>query len=176
QEIFNLTDFWIDSLFHLEGESAKHDPAFAQELRQTHAALTARWREETLEKQALAAVLDAADRLGKGLVLMVENLQALSRNVDDDFGWKLRGVLQSEPQIMLVASATSRFKGLDDAEQPFFELFRIVGLEPLDTDECRRLWQVVSGDEVTGSEIRPLEMLTGGRPRLLGRVPGAGQD
>ena len=175
QEIFNLGDFWLDTLFHLEGESAKHDPAFAQELRETHAALTARWREETLEKQALAAVLDAADRLGKKLVLMVENLQALWRDVDDDFGWKLRGVLQSEPQIMLVASATSRFKGLDDAEQPFFELFRIVGLEPLGTDECRRLWQVVSGDEVTGREIRPLEILTGGSPRLLVIVSGFGR-
>ena len=175
QEIFNLADFWLDTLFHLEGESARHDPAFAQELRGTHAALTARWREETLEKQALAAVLDAADRLGKKLVLMVENLQALWRNVDDDFGWKLRGVLQSEPQIMLVASATSRFKGLDDAEQPFFEMFRIVGLEPLDTDECRRLWQVVSGDEVTGREIRPLEILTGGSPRLLVIVSGLGR-
>ena len=175
QEIFNLADFWLDTLFHLEGESARHDPAFAQELRETHAALTTRWREETLEKQALAAVLDAADRLGKKLVLMVENLQALSRNVDDDFGWKLRRVLQSEPQIILVASATSRFKGLDDAEQPFFEMFRIVGLEPLGTDECRRLWQVVSGDEVTGREIRPLEILTGGSPRLLVIVSGFGR-
>ena len=175
QEIFNLADFWLDTLFHLEGESAKHDPALARELRETHIALTARWREETLEKHAQAAVLDAADRLGKKLVLMVENLQALWRNVDDDFGWKLRGVLQSEPQIMLVASATSRFKGLDDAEQPFFEMFRIVGLEPLGTDECGRLWQVVSGNEVSGREIRPLEILTGGSPRLLAIVSGFGR-
>ena len=43
---------------------------------------------------------------------MVENLQALCETVDDNFGWKLRGVLQSEPQIMLLATTTSRFKGL----------------------------------------------------------------
>ena len=37
---------------------------------------------------------------------------------------------------MLLATAISRFKGLDDAAQPFFELFRILDLGPLDTDAC----------------------------------------
>ena len=174
-EIFNLADFWLDTLFHLARESAKHDPVLAGELRESHADLTTRWREVALADRVRAAVLEAADRLGKKLVLMVENLQALCGNVDKDFGWKLRGALQSDPQIMLLASATSRFRGLDDAEQPFFELFRIVGLEPLTTEECRRLWQVVSGDAVSGREIRPLEILTGGNPRLLVIVAGFAQ-
>ena len=167
QEIFNLADFWLETLFHLARESAAQDPEFARELRETHAALTARWREQALEAHARAAVLEAADRLGKKLVLMVENFQGLCENVDEDFGWKLRGVLQSDPQLMLLATATSRFEGLDDAQQPFFELFRIVCLQRLTTDECRRLWQVVSGDTVSEREIRPLEILTGGNPRLL---------
>ena len=175
QEIFTLADFWLETLFHLARESEAHNPAFAQELRETHAALTGRWREQTLEEQARAAVLEATNRLGKKLVLMVENLQALCENVDAAFGWKLRGVLQSEPQIMLVATATSRFKGLDDAQQPFFELFRIVGLEPLSTEECRDLWQVISGDTVSKREMRPLEILSGGSPRLLVIVAGFGQ-
>ena len=166
-EIFNLADFWLDTLFYLARESTKHDPELAEELQKAHADLTNRWHEETLADRARAAVLEAADRLGKKLVLMVENLQALCGNVDKHFGWKLRGSLQSEPQIILLATATSRFEGLDDAEQPFFELFRIVALEPLATEECRRLWQVVSGDAVSEREIRPLEILTGGSPRLL---------
>ena len=175
QEIFNLTDFWLETLFHLARESATHDPEFARTLRETHAALTGRWREQGLEGLARIAVLEAADRLGRKLVLMVENLQALCENVDDDFGWKLRGTLQSEPQIILLATATSRFEGLDDATQPFFELFRIIGLEPLATDECRRLWQMVSGDTVSGREIRPLQILTGGNPRLLVIIAGFAQ-
>ena len=166
-EIFSLADFWLDTLFYLARDSTKHDPVLAEELRKTHTDLTNRWHEETLADRARAAVLEAADRLNKKLVLMVENLQALCGNVDKHFGWKLRGSLQSEPQIILLATATSRFEGLDDAEQPFFELFRIVALEPLATEECRRLWQVVSGDAVSEREIRPLEILTGGSPRLL---------
>ena len=172
QEIFNIADFWLETLFHLARESAAHDPELARELRETHADLSTRWREQSLEAHARAAVLSAADRLDRKLVLMVENLHSLCESVDEDFGWKLRGVLQSEPQIVLLASATSRFEGLDDAEQPFFELFRIIGLEPLTTEECRRLWQVVSGDAVSGREIRPLQILTGGSPRLLVIVAG----
>ena len=172
QEIFNIADFWLETLFHLARESAALDPELARELRETHADLSTRWREQSLEAHARAAVLSAADRLDRKLVLMVENLHSLCESVDEDFGWKLRGVLQSEPQIMLLASATSRFEGLDDAEQPFFELFRIIGLEPLTTEECRRLWQVVSGDAVSGREIRPLQILTGGSPRLLVIVAG----
>ena len=174
QEIFSLTDFWLETLFHLARECASHDPQLADELRARHAALSDRWREQTLEDHVRAAVLDAADRLDRKLVLMVENLQALCKDVDKDFGWKLRGVLQTDPQIILLASATSRFAGLDDVEQPFFEMFRIIELKPLTTEQCRNLWKVVSGDKVTGREIRPLEILTGGSPRLLVIVAGFG--
>ena len=167
QEIFNLADFWLETLFYLARESTQRDPELSRELQDTHAGLAGEWRGENLEERARAAVLEAADRIGMKLVLMVENLQALCECVDDDFGWKLRGALQSEPQIMLLATATSRFKGLDDAREPFFELFRVLRLEPLDTEQCRSLWQMVTRDAVTGREIRPLQILTGGNPRLL---------
>ncbi|MDE2998456.1 MAG: AAA family ATPase [Gemmatimonadota bacterium] len=167
QEIFNLADFWLEALFHLAREIEEHDSDLSRQLRETHAGLSSRWREQSLEALARAAVLEAADRLNRRLVLMVENLQSLCENVDEDFGWKLREALQTEPQVMLLASATSRFEGLNEAEQPFFELFRNISLQPLDTDECRLLWQVVSGDNVSTREIRPLQILTGGNPRLL---------
>ncbi len=167
QEIFTLADFWLESLFYLAQACAPGDPGHSRELLATHADLSGRWNDTNIEERAHAAVLETADRLNKTLVLMVENLQALCENVDDDFGWRLRKTLQSEPQIMLVASAISRFKGLDDVTQPFFELFRIVDLEPLDTDECRRLWHMVSGDVGKRREIEPLRILTGGSPRLL---------
>ena len=172
QEIFNLADFWLETLFYLAGEVSRYDPGLARELEDTHAALTVRWRESDLEGHARAAVLAAADRLDRKLVLMVENLQMLCGNVDEDFGWKLREALQSEPGIMLLASATSRFEGLDDARQPFFELFRNVNLERLSTEDCRRLWETLSGKETSSHEIRPLEILTGGSPRLLVIVAG----
>ncbi len=167
QEIFSLADFWLETMFHLANEVDEHDAALARELRDTRDALSRRWREQITEAHARATVLDAADRLGKQLVLIVENLQSLFRDVHHDFGWQLREVLQTEPQIILLGSATSRFRELDDVSEPFFEMFRIVGLEPLDTEECGRLWEVVSGKPASRSEVRPLQILTGGNPRLL---------
>ena len=166
QEIFNLGDFWLETLFYLAREEVS-DPDLTSELRDVHTALAAKYRDSELEQRARAAVLNTVDRLGKKLVLMVENLQTLCQDVDDDFGWKLRKVLQSEPQIILLATATSHFVELDDAEHAFFELFRILRLEALDTDECRLLWQMVTGNEVRKGVIRPLQILTGGDPRLL---------
>ena len=182
-EIFNLADFWLDTLFHLARESAKCDSELARKLRETHADLTTQWQEKDLSDRVRTVVIEAADRLGKKLVLMVENLELLYKNVDKDFCWKLRGVLQSEPQIMLIA--TSSFENLDDAEQPFFELFQaeqpffelfqIVALKQLTNEECRRLWQFVTTDDLGTHAIRPLEILTGGNPRLLVIVAGFAQ-
>ena len=167
QEIATLADFWLEALFHLAHANATGNPEFSRDLLATHADLTARWRDTNIEECARAAFLEAADRLDRRVVLMVENLQSLCSDVDDDFGWQLRQTLQSEPRLMLLATATSRFKGLDDANRPFFELLRIVELEPLSTDACRRLWNMVSGDKQTSREIKPLRILTGGSPRLL---------
>ena len=167
QEIFTITDFWLETMFHLANEVDQHAAAIARELRETRAALAPRWREQTTETQARAALLEAADRLGKRLVVVLENLQLICRDARDEFGWQLREVLQTEPQIILLASATSRFRALDDVDEPFFEMFRIVGLEPLNTEDSSRLWQIVSGKPATLLEVRPLQILTGGNPRLL---------
>ena len=171
-EVFSAADFWLEALFYLALAIDKPSPEFARSLRDTREDLASRWRERELDERARAAVLEAADTLGMRLVLMVENLQALCANADPDFGWKLRKTLQTEPQIILVATATSRFEGLDDAREPFFELFRTISLAPLDTAQCRRLWEVVSGAPTSEREIRPLEILTGGSPRFLVIVAG----
>ena len=171
QEVFTMADFWLEALFYLAQACAQAgDAEHSRDLLATRDDLTARWNDGATEDRAHAAVLEAVERLGRRLVLMVENLQALSNAVDDDFGWKLRKTLQAEPQIVLLATATSRFKGLDDAAQPFFEQFRIVALEPLDSEECRHLWHMVSGDVGRRREIEPLRILTGGSPRLLAIV------
>ena len=171
-EVYGIADFWLEALFHLAGECSSRCPELARELLETHASLCGRWPEQGFEERARAAVLGAADRLGKRLVLMVENLQSLCDDVDPDFGWKLREVLQFRPEVMLLATATSRFSALENADEPFFELFRTVDLSPLDTGECRRLWQAVSGDEAREREIRPLQILTGGSPRFVVIVAG----
>ena len=166
-EIRHIGDFWLDTLYYLAKECASCAPELARELEGVHASLAGEWRDPRLHYRARAAVLNAADRLGRQLVLMVENLQTLCEDVDDGFDWELRESLQMEPKVMLIGTATSRFSALDDAREAFFELFRITTLGPLDTEECRRLWEAVTGNQVERNNMRPLEILTGGSPRLL---------
>ena len=165
-EVLDIGDFWLEALFHLANECSGIHPELSQEIEATRAALAQSSRGEGVAARARAALLDAADRLGKRLVLMVENMQDLAE-ADDDFGWQLRRSLQSDPEITLLATATSRFEALQDAGAAFFELFRVVQLKPLNTDECRKLWRVVGGEDRSARDLRPLEILTGGSPRLL---------
>ena len=164
-EIFTIGDFWIEALFQLAGEIRGNHANIADELSKTHADLTSQWQSRDVAERARATVLDTADRLDKHLVVMVENLQSLLSDVDEDFGWSLRQALQTEPTITLLATATSRFRGLDDADQPFYELFRIVHLDPLDTTACGLLMHALTGEE--RHDIEPLRILTGGDPRLI---------
>ena len=171
-EILDMNDFWLETLFHLARESVEAFPEIARELATTHADLAASWEDSSIGERARAAVLDAAERAGRQFVLMIENLQTLCGNVEENFGWQLRSVLQSEPRIVLLASATSRFEELEDPQEAFFELFRIVSLSPLATEECRCLWEAKTGDRMGARDIRPLEILTGGNCRLLAIVAG----
>ena len=171
-EVFSAADFWLEVLFYLAIAVEGQDREVARNLRATRADLASRWRERELDERARLAVLEAAEALGKRLVLMVENLQALCADVDEGFGWKLRKTLQTEPQIILVATATSRFEGLDDAREPFFELFRIISLAPLTAAQCGLLWKVVCGHAASERQQRALQILTGGSPRYLVIVAG----
>jgi len=71
---------------------------------------------------------------------------------------------------MLVATATTRFDEIEHSDRANYELFRELELTPLDTDECRVLWKGVSGEDLSKRRIRPMEILTGGSPRLLAIV------
>lgn len=169
-EVFTLADFWLEALNGLAKEVAASDADTSLELEKAHAEFKSRWREQGIADRARAAVMGTAERLDRHLVLMVENLQSLADAVDDDFGWGLRHALQTEPRLTLVATATSHFRALGDAEHAFFELFRPVHLDPLDSKSCHRLWRKLGGGERTETEIEPVRILTGGSPRLIAMI------
>ena len=166
-EIFTLADFWLEALISLAKEIATSYPNTSQELKKAHAEFKSRWQEKEIADRARAAVMGTAERLDWHLMLMVENLQSLVDVVDDDFGWGLRHALQTESQLTLVATATSHFRALGDVEHAFFELFRPVHLDPLDSKSCHQLWHKLGGRERSEIEIEPVRILTGGSPRLL---------
>ena len=174
-EVGTAGEFWLECLARLADQAPERKDAPA--LHGTLADLRAIQDDQMLGERCLAALLDFADRESKRLVLMVENLNMMFRDMaDGNAGWRLRKVLQTEPRIVLLASATSRFAEIDQPDHALYDLFRVLTLRSLTTDECAVLWETVSGQSRPTKTIRSLEILTGGSPRLLAIVArfGAG--
>ena len=174
-EVATTGEFWLECLTHLAAQAPRceDDP----DLHRTADELRTIRDDRTLADRCLAVLLDFADRHDKRLLLVVENLNALFRDMADaEAGWRLRKVLQTEPRIIVFASATSRFDEIDHPDRALYDLFRLRTLRPLDTDQCAMLWEKVSGRRPPPETIRSLEILTGGSPRLISIVArfGAG--
>ena len=175
-EVVDLTGFWLEVLFQLGRECSRLGLDAGAELEAAHASFCARWRDTHVRLDVLAALERGLASIGRRMVLMVENLQALSETWHSDDEWGLRRVLQTESMIMLMGTATTRFKSLEDADRAFFDLFRLIELGPLTTKECAALWNMATRQNLAAREIRPFEILTGGSPRLLVLLAGVGHQ
>ena len=165
-EVSTAGEFWLECVSRL-ADQAPHRQGDV-DLHRTFEDLRTIHDDRTLEGRCLGVLQDFADREEKRLVLIVENLNMMFRDMgDDDAGWRLRKALQTEPRIVLLASATSRFDQMNDPKEALYELFRVIRLHPLDTEDCATLWQTVSGQAQAPQTIQALRILTGGSPRLL---------
>ena len=174
-EVGTAGEFWLECLARLAIQAPEREDA--PDLNTTLTDLRTIHDDRTLGERCLATLLDFADREGKRLVLMVENLNMMFRDMTDrDAGWRLRHVLQTEPRIALLASATSRFNEIDHPDHALYDQFRVLTLRPLNTDESAVLWRTVSGQSRPIKTVRSLEILTGGSPRLLAIVACFGAD
>ena len=174
-EVSTAGEFWLECLSRLADRAPTEEDA--SDLRRTVEDLRTILDDRTLGDRCLGALLDFGDRVERRLVVMVENLNTMfGEMADGDAGWRLRQTLQTEPRILLLASATSRFDEIDNPERALYDLFRVVPLRPLDRDECAVLWERASGRRRDPGNIRPLQILTGGSPRLIAILGRFGAD
>ena len=170
-------EFWLECLSRLAEQAPQSDQG--SDLRRTCEDLRTIQDDGMLADRCLGALLDFSDHAGKRLVLAVENLNMMFREMTgSDAGWTLRKTLQTEPRIILLGSATNRFAEIDNSDQALYDLFRVITLRPLCKAECAALWEAVSGESPPDGKIRSLQILTGGSPRLLSIVAqfGAGRS
>ena len=174
-EISTIGEFWLECLYHLAQQAPTDEQT---SLNLSYDDLRNETQDGALAQRCIGALLDFADRQHKRLLLVVENLNMLFDDINDpEVGWQLRKTLQTERRIMLLGSATSRFNEIDDPQRALYDLFRAVTLRPLITDECLALWEAVADSSTTFENVRPLEILTGGNPRLIAIIAtfGAGR-
>jgi tetratricopeptide (TPR) repeat protein len=161
-EVFTPAEFWLRAIFHLSNQIKDEN------LMQVHEGLKEERDEKRLYERALACLLDFADQHNKRLLLVVENINMLLEDqIGSDETWDIRHTLLNEPRIMLLGTAPSRFDEIDNAGKAMFDLFKIHHLEPLSTKDSKLLWEYLTGQEVEENKIRPIQILTGGNPRLM---------
>ncbi len=165
EETYQVTtpgEFWLEALFQVGEQTGE------ARWKRAHEELLAERDDGRLRLRAIAQLMDFADEQGKRLLLVVENLNMLlGGQISSDDVWVLRQALMNEPRIMLLATATSRFEEIDDYNSALYELFRIIELDPLDQGEAQAIWAANTGQDVPAIQMRPLQILTGGNPRLI---------
>ena len=165
-EVSSAGEFWLECLSRLADQAPPSDNG--PDLRRTLDEFRQIRDDRALGDRCLGALQDFSDQEGRRLVLIVENLNMMLRDIaDPEVGWQLRQTLQTEPRILLLASATSRFLEIDNPECALYDLLRVITLRPLDSKECAALWRSVSGRSRPPGTIQALRILTGGSPRLL---------
>lgn len=161
-EIATPGEFWAEALFFLAKQTNDEN------LSDTYKRLRRERNEARLRELALVELRAFALRENKRLLIAVENLQVIfTELLSLDDAWTVRYTLQNEPSIMLVTTSTVRFQTIEDPNQAFYELFHVIELDPLDADECARLFSLLSTEEIDPLRGRALQILTGGNPRLL---------
>ena len=169
-EVATVGEFWLECLNHLAEQAPEGERAG---LRLSYSDLRTTADDRDLAGRCLGTILDFADRHEKRLLVVAENLNMLfADTADPDAGWRLRHTLQTEPRIVLLGSATSRFDEIDHPDHALYDLFRVLTLQALDTEECDTLWSALSGQPKGSLQMRPLQILTGGNPRLIAVLAG----
>ena len=162
-EVSSVGEFWLEALFHLSEQTND------ERWKRTYEEIKEEKDEKRLRERAIGQLMDFSDIQGKRLIMLVENFNMLFEQgqVSETDAWDLRHTLLNEQRIMMLATATSRFESIENVDRALFELFKIHELKPLDEDECRAVWKNIAGYELEDDRIRPIQILTGGNPRLL---------
>jgi tetratricopeptide (TPR) repeat protein len=165
EESYQVTtpgEFWLEALFQVGEQTGE------QRWQESYEELRRESDEDRLRQRTLAQLMDFADEREKRLLMVVENLNMLiGDQVSSDEAWTLRHTLLNESRIMLLGTATSRFEAIENCDEAMFDLFKIVDLNPIEDREVQALWESVNGEKPAENEVRPIQILTGGNPRLI---------
>lgn len=165
EESYNVCsagEFWLEALFHLGNEPGN------ERWKKTHEELLTEKDEVRLRERALSQLIGFAEAKNKKILLMVENMGMLFEGqINNNEAWTIRHTLLNEPRIMLIGTALQKFDEIENSEKAMFELFKVYELKPLNKEECGQIWKAITGKPLEDNRTRPVQILTGGNPRLV---------
>lgn len=168
--VSNAGEFWLEAIFHLAESSVDERWKLA------YKELAGEKDPGRLRERALSQLIGYAESENKRLLLAVENLEMLFDQITNEESWSIRHTLLNEPRIMLLGTALQKFEEVENSEKAMFELFKTHSLERLSAEECADIWAQITGERLKAERIRPIQILTGGNPRLVTIISNFGKD
>lgn len=151
-------EFFLECLFHLQDRSDDRTIKEAYERALSYS-------EEELVDLAFKTLQDYSKRIGKRLLIIVENFQAI---LDEQIGSGAEDLLKwlsAADFFGVLATSVSQLATKENVALP--SDFPRIDLKPLSREECRALWNALTNQEIKIDRIRPIEILTGGSPRMI---------
>ena len=117
-------------------------------------------------------------RTGGPILVLVENFDQILEAFGDIDQQRLRNLLQTESNILLIASTTRLDRNFSGHASPFFEYFDTIHLQPFSPEDARQMLltqaRVANNNELAdflssdaaSSRIHTIAHLAGGQPRL----------
>jgi Tfp pilus assembly protein PilF/DNA-binding MarR family transcriptional regulator len=101
----------------------------------------------------------------KRFLIIVENLHMIMQDQLSGDPHELVTIMSDQSLFGVLATAVERTSDEDSEMLPHD--FSIIPLRPLTLEECQSLWKGLTGLEADKTRMRPLQILTGGSPRLI---------
>jgi tetratricopeptide (TPR) repeat protein len=152
-------EFFLECLFHLQDRS--DEPT----IKNAYENALAQPSEKDLIDLALKTLRAYSKRIEKRLLIIVENFQTI---LDDQIGTGAKDLLKrlsDADYFGVLATSVSQLMTEENVALP--SDFLRLDLKPLSREECRALWNSLTQQDIKTDRMRPLEILTGGSPRLL---------
>ncbi len=129
-----LIDLWLNCLEKITEDSGDPEPHRMADR------LSEKFRGPELEEAAFFRLKEYSIRKDRRLLLLIDNFDlVLSRLGPERESHRLRDLLVNEEWLTLVGASPDPIQATADYENPFYELFQVVSLEPLTREETLEL-------------------------------------
>ena len=172
--VAGLKDFWLNCADALS-------EAFDQAGRASEAAALDRTVDQlsvqAAPSEALAILRAESERIGRRLVLLVDNLDLILDRLGPKEEWALRTALSEAKYLTVIGASSRTLEAFYSYDRAFYDFFQVHELKGLDDDEAFALLQQMAeqakSDRVqkllvdNPGRVRALRLLTGGNPRTM---------
>lgn len=135
-----------------------------------------RWR--GTDEAELLSVLTASTQEHGPLLLLMENVDQVLRQIGPEGQQKLRHLLQTRSDVLVIGGTTRLDRNFSDQDQPLFGFFDTITLRPFTPEQAREMLTALArenhdevlaerlGSDTALARLRTVTHLAGGQPRL----------